>query len=606
MSYINALLQNVLASASNNSAANLNAAAVFAGVAELTTGVAGIQVNFKADQNATIYVDQSNGVAAGTGTVTTNGTTTLTGSGTKFLRDFNVGDQIFVTGETVRVVTNVGNDTTLTVSAPFSTSAAGLAFTQYHWDVIDAYTYYYSKGGVGFTVQATSLYFRVRVINNGASATTYLRLTVALCPVVEAMPRSLDSNYNQKTAIQSMKDGYGFAAENTPMGELRTAIPTRLVGTPFEAFLTAGTGTVTTNGTTTLAGSSTLFTTELHVGDPIYVTGETVRYVVAIASPTSLTVNAAFATSTGGLAYNYYPWPDPRFWVGAVDTGTGGGYIRQQGAQVTLGNSFGTPTANGTSKLYSLRRARYVSGTGMRYRAVVQFSAGATNNQRRFGIAFGTTMPTITDGAYFQLNGTTFSVVTLKAGVPSAVDSGSFNGDLGAVYAPGTNVATFEIYWTNSKVYFSVGGVLLHTVSAAATTWSDTMSHYIWASNVNSGAISTDQTLTIRVASITRLGQLLTQPQYVYQSGTTTGLLIKRGPGNLHCVVVSNVPTSGAIVTLYDGTSTGGAVISAFTFIFPGGGNFNPVSIDFKGIPFANGLFLVIATQNANVMLAYE
>jgi hypothetical protein len=60
------------------------------------------------------------------GTVSTNGTTTLTGVGTAFLTSFNIGDTISVTGETSRIISNIIDDSTLTVSVAFSTSAFGL------------------------------------------------------------------------------------------------------------------------------------------------------------------------------------------------------------------------------------------------------------------------------------------------------------------------------------------------------------------------------------------------------------------------------------------------------------------------------------------------
>jgi hypothetical protein len=62
-------------------------------------------------------------------------------------------------------------------------------------------------------------------------------------------------------------------------------------------------GTVTTNGTTTLTGSGTNFTSVYRTGDSIYVDGETVRTVSAVASDTSLTVTAAFSTSVGSLKH---------------------------------------------------------------------------------------------------------------------------------------------------------------------------------------------------------------------------------------------------------------------------------------------------------------
>lgn len=73
------------------------------------------------------------------------------------------------------------------------------------------------------------------------------------------------------------------------------------------ATLPSGTGTVTTNGTTTLSGSGTAFTTQLRIGDRINVSGETVRFVATISSDTSLTVTSAFSTSSAGLSFTYFP-----------------------------------------------------------------------------------------------------------------------------------------------------------------------------------------------------------------------------------------------------------------------------------------------------------
>lgn len=55
----NALIQNVIASVSNNSTANLAASATFTGTSETILGVAAIQINFKADQAVTIQAQQS-------------------------------------------------------------------------------------------------------------------------------------------------------------------------------------------------------------------------------------------------------------------------------------------------------------------------------------------------------------------------------------------------------------------------------------------------------------------------------------------------------------------------------------------------------------------
>lgn len=62
------------------------------------------------------------------GTVSTAGTTTLTGSGTYFT-DYRVGDKITVEGETERTIATITSDTSLTVTSAFSTTASDLSFT---------------------------------------------------------------------------------------------------------------------------------------------------------------------------------------------------------------------------------------------------------------------------------------------------------------------------------------------------------------------------------------------------------------------------------------------------------------------------------------------
>ena len=114
--------QDVQASVSNDSTANLAAGASFTGTGESTLGVAGIQVNIIADQPILLQLQQS--------TDNTN------------------------------------------------------------WDFSDDQTFLATEGD-SRTFQATASYFRVIATNLGPATTTYFRLQVALCPVVEALPRAL-------------------------------------------------------------------------------------------------------------------------------------------------------------------------------------------------------------------------------------------------------------------------------------------------------------------------------------------------------------------------------------------------------------------------------
>lgn len=82
------------------------------------------------------------------GIVATNGTTTLTGTDTEFRNSFKVGDTITVSGETIRTIATITNDTTLTVTVAFSTTASGLTYT-----ATAANQYFFrSNGNAGFGV----------------------------------------------------------------------------------------------------------------------------------------------------------------------------------------------------------------------------------------------------------------------------------------------------------------------------------------------------------------------------------------------------------------------------------------------------------------------
>lgn len=468
MSYFKHIKQDVVADDNNSSITNLAVGNgyAFTGTISSTLGVAGIQVSLYADQNCTIYVDQS-------------------------------------------------PDTTP------------------HWDLVNTYNYYASSN-FGITVQAVSSYVRIRVITASLTTTTF-RLQTALCPIVEAVPQTLDSEGHFQVAIKSNEDLYGFESENTPVGEMRAVNPTRLVGASF-----------------------------------------------------------------GGAAV------DANYWTSGV---ANNGTVTVSNGEAVLSTTVTAP--NGIARLYTVRRARYVSGSSMCYRSVIQLSAAVANNKRRWGLGYAATMPTtgttddITDGAWFQFDGTTFSVATRRAGVvnETKIDSGSFNGKLGLTYTPGTSVKTYEIYWTNSKVYFVIGGRILHTFAADTQTWSSTMNFFIYMDNVNSNNIQTNHTLSCRVGSIRRLGQLLTQPtSYYFASGQTAGVNLKSGAGNLHGMIINNV-VNNSTITLADSITAATPALFVHT---AGATSTGVVSIDFKGIPFSTGLRLVVATQNASVTVIYE
>jgi hypothetical protein len=99
-----------------------------------------------------------------------------------------------------------------------------------NWDITDSYTYYYSKGGESWTTQAVGSYYRIRVTNLSAIInTTYFRLSTALCPIVEAVPRALDEDGLFQTRVSKIKGDMG-KVRISPMGAIKTAHGVRLVG----------------------------------------------------------------------------------------------------------------------------------------------------------------------------------------------------------------------------------------------------------------------------------------------------------------------------------------------------------------------------------------
>lgn len=90
-------------------------------------------------------------------------------------------------------------------------------------------------------------------------------------------------------------EGLISVAETSVLNEIKGHVP--------------GSGTVTTNGTTSLVGDSDTVFLGLAAGDTIYVTGETARTISTITDNSNLTVTSAFYTSASSLSYYTIPTP---------------------------------------------------------------------------------------------------------------------------------------------------------------------------------------------------------------------------------------------------------------------------------------------------------
>lgn len=277
---------------------------------------------------------------------------------------------------------------------------------------------------------------------------------------------------------------------------------------------------------------------------------------------------------------------DPNFW--ATTTVTNASTTQEYGS-VRL--QTGT-TANASTSIQSVRVARYVGSSANLYRAQVRLpDTGVANNIRRWG-AFS-----LTDGAFYQLSTTTLSVCVRRTSVDTCVAQTSWNGNS---FTLGTNVTTYEIYYTNGEIIFSIGGNLVHTYTAATQTWTSTMNLPVRAENGNYNGGTTDTSLFIRVMTISRLGPLLTATTAKNIVGVSSSQILKYGAGVIHRVIIGT-PVNNKTVTLYDNTSGTSNPILVITLP----NSAIPFSMEME-IPFSTGLNVVPNDTGLNLSIVYE
>lgn len=283
---------------------------------------------------------------------------------------------------------------------------------------------------------------------------------------------------------------------------------------------------------------------------------------------------------------------DSNFWTAVTSSAAA---ITQSNGEITLRTQ---TIANGSCSLQSVRQGRYVGGSSNLYRSITQTdnATGVTANTRRWG-PFSET-----DGAFFQLSGSAFSVVTRKSGSDTVVGSSSFNTN---AFTLDTNVHTYEIYWTNSKIYFTIDDILRHKISADSSTWTQTVTLPIRMENINYNGITTDIQLKTRVSTISRLGEAYTRPQWKnLAASSATPIVLKYGAGTLHTITVNTNGANGNALTIYDAVSATNQV----AIINTANTNVSFVSYGISGLDFYYGLTVVLngGATPANVTIVYE
>lgn len=276
---------------------------------------------------------------------------------------------------------------------------------------------------------------------------------------------------------------------------------------------------------------------------------------------------------------------DTNFWTEAV---VGSGVVTQSG-EIQLNTGI---TANSSASYTSKRKGRFVVGSAMQFTGAFKFvTEGTANNIRRCGAYLDT------DGFFFQLNGTTFSVGTRKASSDTLVSSGSFNGNIGPSFIVDNSVYyKLDIEWTPIAVFFYINGQLLHKIASGHLT--DFLTLPIAFENINSLGQTVDVSFDCIGVVISKQGVLITNAQTYHISGSAATHILKYGAGVLQRIMFNN--TSGTSITIYDNTAGSGTVIGIIT---TASGAIGPWPYN---APFSNGLTLVTVGNSLDATVIYE
>jgi hypothetical protein len=265
------------------------------------------------------------------------------------------------------------------------------------------------------------------------------------------------------------------------------------------------------------------------------------------------------------------------FWT---ETVVSNATVTQAGGEIKLST---LTTANASAQYQTVQRARFVVGSPVLFFCVASLdTAPVADNLRRIG-AYDST-----DGFFFQVDGTAFSVAARKAGVDTVVTNGTFNGHIGATWNPVTSTYyQLAIEITLFDVSYYVDNILLHRT--VGSHQANTFTLPVTMQNVNSGGNDVASVMDVVGASIQRQGRATTEPIFKYAGAgglANATHVLKYGAGVLHRVTVTD--NTGTLL-VYDGLSAAGTLLASLDASKTVG------TMEFEA-PFSVGLTVVVAS----------
>ena len=311
---------------------------------------------------------------------------------------------------------------------------------------------------------------------------------------------------------------------------------------------------------------------------------------LAVQEPTRLVGNLFTATV------------DTAFWTVA---NSGAGSVADTGATTPNYATFSSGTANsGYGKISSVRLCWFLPSVPLKFHSYATLTTVIVANTTRAWGAMNLSTVAPQDGFFFSVNGSgALSVNCANAGSVTSVASGSFNGLVSKV-ALDTNQHHYDIMFGIFGAYFFMDGILIHNMkqTTAPLTSTYTLTAAAYSSNSASGTASA--TLQLGMLAISRLGKLESAPKSFFTSSTSSGTVLKNGPGILHTINLTNFADS-TVVTIYDNVAASGTVIWTYTCSAENPGNIPPTTVNVE-IPFFLGLTVVISTAAMGFGVTYE